>query len=175
MKKLNITGKDIIQTLGLLIGILLARFFLIDNVRVEGQSMYPTLNMEKYNDRVVIEKYKHYNKDYKRGDIVILKSDRTNNDTFIKRVIGLPGETIEIKQGKVYVDNNLLEEDYLINNIITNPQMKLIVPQGSLFLLGDNRGNSRDSRDIGTVSIDDILGKASYRFNLLHLDFEKLK
>lgn len=175
MKKLNITGKDIVQTLGLLIGILLARFFLIDNVRVEGQSMYPTLNMEKYNDRVIIEKYKHYTKDYKRGDIVILKSDKTNNDIFIKRVIGLPGETVEIKQGKVYIDNNLLEEDYLSNNISTNPQMKLIVPQGSLFILGDNRGNSTDSRVIGTVSIDDILGKASYRFNLLHLDFEKLK
>lgn len=175
MKKLSIKRKDVIQTLGLLIGILLVRVFLIDNVRVEGQSMYPTLNMEEYNDRVVVERYKHYTKNYKRGDVVILKSHRTNNDIFIKRVIGLPGETIEIKQGRVYINDNLLEEDYLSDNMNTNPQMKVVVPQGHLFVLGDNRVNSTDSRIIGTVSIDDILGQASYRFNILHLDFEKLK
>lgn len=107
MKKLSIKRKEAIQTLGLLIGILLVRVFLIDNVRVEGQSMYPTLNMEEYNDRVVVERYKHYTKNYKRGDVVILKSHKTNNDIFIKRIIGLPGETVEIKQGRIYINNNL--------------------------------------------------------------------
>lgn len=175
MKNQGFSLKDILQTLGILLIILVLKFFIIDNAKVQGQSMYPTLNAGEHNDRVIIERYKHYTKDYKRGDIVILKTNKINRDILIKRIIGLPGETVEIKEGKVYVDNNLLGEDYLSEDVITNPSMKVVVSERNVFVLGDNRGNSTDSRIIGAVPIDDILGKAIYRFNILDFEVEKLK
>lgn len=175
MKKLGFNFKDIVQTLGILLVILVLKTFVIDNAKVQGQSMYPTLNSGEHNDRVIIEKYKHYTKGYKRGDIIILKSDKTDKDILIKRIIGLPGETVEIKQGKVYVNNELLTESYLPGDIITNPSMKVDVEDGHVFVLGDNRGNSTDSRMLGVIPVDDIIGKATFKFNILDFDFEKLR
>ncbi|MEG0772470.1 signal peptidase I [Clostridium sp.] len=175
MKKLGFNFKDIVQTLGILLVILVLKTFVIDNAKVQGQSMYPTLNSGEHNDRVIIEKYKHYTKDYKRGDIIILKSDKIDKDILIKRIIGLPGETVEIKQGKVYVNNELLTEAYLPGDIITNPSMKVHVEDGHVFVLGDNRDNSTDSRMLGIIPIDDIIGKATFKFNILDFDFEKLR
>jgi signal peptidase I len=175
MKNSSFNLKDILQTLGALVVILILKFFVIDNARVQGQSMYPTLNSGEHNDRVIIEKYKHYTKDYKRGDIIILKSDKTDKDILIKRIVGLPGETVEIKQGKVYVNNELLTEEYLPRDIITNPSMKVEVEEEHVFVLGDNRENSTDSRILGAIPINDIIGKATFKFNILDLDFEKLR
>jgi signal peptidase I len=175
MNKLKENMKDIIQTLLILIVILAVKFFVVDNARVEGKSMYPTLNEGNHNDRVVIERFKHYTKDYKRRDIIILKAHNLDKDILIKRIIGLPKDTVEIKSGKVYVNGEVLKEDYLPEGVITNPNMKIVVPEGDVFVLGDNRGNSTDSRIIGPVKFDDILGKATYRFNLSEFSFEKLK
>ncbi|WP_346913827.1 signal peptidase I [Clostridium sp.] len=136
------------------------KVFIIDVVSVQGCSMYPTLNEQ--HDKVILEKYKQFTDDYDRGDIVVIKMDDRN---IIKRIIGLPNETIEIKNGYVYINGELLKEEYLDKDIRTYPDMKVIVPEGHIFVLGDNRENSKDSRHIGVVKIEDVLGKAIYRFN----------
>lgn len=175
MKKLNTNFKELVQTLIILVVILVLKFFIIDNARVEGQSMYPTLNMGEHNDRVVIEKFKHFTKDYKRGDIIILRVHNLEKDILIKRIIGMSQDIVEIKSGKVLVNGEVLKEAYLPEEVITNPEMKVVVPEGKVFVLGDNRGNSTDSRVIGAIDVEDILGKAIFKFNLRDLSFEKLR
>ncbi len=124
--------------------------------------MYPTLN--ESHDKVILEKYKQFTDDYNRSDIIVINEEILDK-RIIKRVIGLPNETVEIKNGYIYINGELLKEEYLDKDIRTYPDMKVIVPEGHIFVLGDNRGNSKDSRHIGVVKIEDVLGKAIYRFN----------
>jgi signal peptidase I len=127
---------------------------------IPSESMIPTFQA---NDRLLIDK-KAYEKTLpQRGDIIVLnpteKLRQQNFDKpFVKRVIGLPGETIEIKNGNVYVDNQPLQEEY-----IAEPPKKIIkqqkIPEGAYFVLGDNRNNSFDSQYWGYLPEDLILGK----------------
>ncbi len=123
--------------------------------------MYPTLN--EYHDKVILEKYKQFTDDYDRGDIVVVKLENRN---IIKRVIGLPNETIKIKNSDVYINGELFEEPYLDDSVKTYPDMTIKIPSDSIFVMGDNREYSLDSRSIGAIKIDDIMGKSVYRFNL---------
>ena len=88
--------------------------------------------------------------------------------SYIKRVIALPGEHIQIKDGKVYINGNELQEDYLVEGVETRSQggqfIDLIVPEGTVFVMGDNRGNSGDSRIFGCIPYDKIEGKVVFRF-----------
>jgi signal peptidase I len=133
--------------------------FVVTPVRVRGRSMLNTL---KNNDIMILNKLSYKNNDIKRFDIVVVKN---NNELIIKRVIGLPGEKISYKNNELYVngkkvnesfkkvkDDNL--EDYTIDNEV--------VPKGYYFVLGDNRPESADSRIIGYIKKDKILGKCSY-------------
>lgn len=145
-----------------LIAIVLALFiktFLLEFVLVEGNSMYPTLHN---NDRLIVTKVQYYFSKPQFNDIIILNYD--NNIEFVKRVIGMPGDTVEIKDSVVYINNEPLKEPY----INSEPYLdfdKVVVPEGSYFVLGDNRNNSRDSRfnDVGYIDEDDIIGKVVYR------------
>lgn len=166
--------KDIFQTVLIMAVILGVKIFLIDSSVVMGQSMYPTLNENGHNDRVIVERYKQFTKDYNRGDVVVLKADNAAKDKYIKRVIALSNETVEIKDGNVYVNGEVLIENYLPTNILTKPDMKIVVPEGCVFVLGDNRIDSTDSRDLGPINKEDILGRASFKFNILDLSFKKL-
>ncbi len=148
------------------------KVFVIDVVSVQGCSMYPTLN--ESHDKVILEKYKQFKKDYSRGDIVVIKEKSVINKTIIKRIIGLPDETIEVKNGHVYINEELLNEEYLDDTIKTYPDMRIVIPKDSIFVLGDNRENSRDSREIGAIEIDEVLGKAIYRFNFREKLFNEL-
>jgi signal peptidase I len=148
------------------------KVFIIDVVSVQGCSMYPTLNEQ--HDKVILEKYKQFKKDYSRGDIVVIKEKSVINKTIIKRIIGLPDETIEVKNGHVYINEELLNEEYLDDTIKTYPDMRVVIPEDSIFVLGDNRENSRDSREIGAIEIDKVLGKAIYRFNFREKLFNEL-
>lgn len=124
---------------------------------VEGQSMQPTL----YNYNIVITE--RNTKDLVRGQIIVFDARPIDKCYYIKRVIGLPGDVIEIRDGAVYVNESRLVEIYLKKGTITEGKIKIRVPSNEVFVLGDNRSVSSDSREIGTISIDKIKGHAYFR------------
>ena len=129
---------------------------------VPSGSMEPTLMT---NDMVMVERYKS-NMEIKRGDIVTFRYPDNKSELFVKRVIGLPGEQIEIKKGRVYVNGKLLDESsYLKVTPNSNGDGVYYVPENSYFMLGDNRNHSHDSRFWTNkyVKEDDIEGKPIFR------------
>jgi signal peptidase I len=149
--------RDLVETLvpAVVIAILI-NLFLAQATRVYGQSMEPNLHT---NQRLVIEKVSYRFHGPRRGDIVVLKLPDQSDELLIKRVIGLPGERVEIRDGHVYVDGALLDEPYLDQRTPGNMASRIIPPL-HVFVLGDNRMASNDSRAFGPVSLDNLLGKA---------------
>ena len=138
---------------------LLVRHFVVEIFMVEGGSMHPNL----YNgERLVVNKFIYNFTEPERGEVVVFKY--TDNKDFIKRVVGLPGETIEIDEGKINIDGIKLEEDYNVNRKVDEDFGPKDVPQGNYFVLGDNRESSKDSRSFGTISKEQIKGRASFVF-----------
>lgn len=135
---------------------LLINKFLLFKIYIPSESMVPTLQV---GDQLFVTKV--YNKDrIKRGDILVFYSEELS-ELLIKRVIGLPGETVEIKgDGTVYVDGQGLDEPYVINK--STKTGKFQVPEGKVLFLGDNRANSKDSRywQEPYISLDDVRGEA---------------
>lgn len=141
----------------LIMVLIFVRLFIVTPVRVDGPSMENTL---KENDILILNKFDH---SYERFDIVVFKY---NNQKLIKRVIGLPGETVEFKNNKLYVNGKYLEEDFLgsksFNFNISDLGYK-VIPEGEFLLIGDNREASYDSRYFGTIKKEDILGTVNLR------------
>ena len=136
---------------------------------VRQHSMYPTLN--EY-DFLIVNRLLYKQGDPKTGDIIVfnssLKTVDGENKLLIKRVIAVPNDEIFISNGKVHLNNKLFNETYLGGMDTFGKDVegvKLIIPEGSVFVMGDNRANSMDSRDniVGLVDIDDIVGKAFVR------------
>lgn len=135
---------------------------------VKGQSMYPTLDEYDY---LIINRMPYINSLPKHGDIIVFRTNlytpSNKEKDLIKRVIGIPGDVIEIKEGKVYRNGEEINEPYINDefSIGTNGKLKVEVLEDTVFVMGDNRGNSLDSRDerVGLVYIDDIKGKAIVR------------
>lgn len=132
---------------------------------IPSGAMIPTLQID---DRLIIDKWSYRFQQPQRGDIVVFSPTETLKqqnfkDAFIKRIIGLPGDKIQVKDGKVYVNNQPLEEKYIAEapNYQYGP---VTVPPNSYFVLGDNRNNSYDSHYWGFVPKENIIGKASKRF-----------
>jgi signal peptidase I len=143
-----------------LVIVLLVNVFIAQATRVEGQSMEPNLHDRQ---RLIIEKVSYHFHSPERGDIVVLRSPTRQSEPLIKRVIGLPGETIEIRNDQVYIDGVVLDEPYLTQETFGSMSAKL-VPEGQVFVMGDNRGSSNDSRIFGTIPLDDIIGRAWLRY-----------
>lgn len=157
---------DMLETVGLAIVLFLVINLASARVRVDGYSMLPTLHNNQYVlvDRLV--------RTYQRGDIIVFRPPIYPPESFlrrligqpglfedyIKRVIGLPGDVVEVRDGKVYVNGNPLQETYIAE--APNYTGTWQVPQGTLFVLGDNRNNSSDSHKWGPVPIGNVLGKA---------------
>ncbi|OGV69900.1 MAG: signal peptidase I, partial [Lentisphaerae bacterium RIFOXYA12_FULL_60_10] len=124
--------------------------------RVESISMEPTLIED---DFVLVYRLAYSLGEPERGDVVVFQyPPETNQVPYIKRIIGLPGDTIKVEAGQVFINGQPLEEPYL--KVPTNRGGEWVVPLGSIFVMGDNRNNSSDSRVFGPVPIEDVMGKA---------------
>jgi signal peptidase I len=130
--------------------------FLAQATRVFGQSMEPNLHTDQ---RIVVEKLSYRFHLPQRGDIVVLRLPQNTTELLIKRVVALPGETVEVHSGRVWVDGQPLDEPYLTQPTL-GEMPALTVPDESVFVLGDNRGFSNDSRAFGPVPMELIMGHA---------------
>ena len=133
---------------------LVVRTFLFEPVRVDGSSMSATL---ANGEVMFVTKPEYLMGDPQRFDVVICHYPNRGNTNFVKRVVGLPGDTVEIKEGYLYVNGEKYEESYITHR----PDYQLsayTVPEGQYFLLGDNRSNSNDSHIIGPIDRDMIKG-----------------
>jgi signal peptidase I len=154
--------------LSLALGVaLLVRHFVIQTFSIPSPSMYPTL---KVKDRLLVEKLAYQYRDVRRGEIIVFKTPKAvqvrNDDKvedFVKRVVGLPGETVEIKANTVLINGKVLTEPYLPKGTVTNQDQRIVVPMDEYFVMGDNRGDSFDSRGWGTVPRSMIVGRVLYR------------
>lgn len=176
---------EIVETLLLALFIFVAVRSVMLNFRVDGLSMEPTLDSGQM---LLVNRQIYFHFDLnkivnllpfverdgehiiypfhppQRGDIVVLHPPVDQGKPYIKRVIGLPGERLSIHDGAVYINGQRLEEPYL-NSIATSwpgslGDQEIVIPPDSVFVMGDNRNNSTDSRVFGTVKIDEIIGKA---------------
>lgn len=144
--------KSLIPYIIIIIVVILVRTFIATPVRVNGSSMYPTL---KGNEIMLLNKLGHIN----RFDIVVLKIDG-REDNLIKRIIGLPGETVEIKDNDIYINDKKIEDKYGYG--VTYNIDKVTLKKDEYFILGDNRKISLDSRVFGTIHKDEIKGTTNF-------------
>ena len=149
--------KGTVPYIVIIIAVVLVRRYIITPVQVEGLSMYSTLD----NKEILL--LKKYDKSYQRFDIVVFNY---NNAKLIKRVIGLPGETVEYKNGKLYINGKYVAESFLNNNVTADFTLEELgydkIPDGYYFVMGDNRTNSTDSRIIGLIPSEDIEGTTNF-------------
>lgn len=139
---------------------LLIQLFLAQTTRIESYSMEPTLYE---NQRLVIEKLSYRLRSPKRGEIVVIRPQDGDSVSLIKRVVGLPGETIAVHDDQVFIDGEPLVESYL--RVVTHgfyPPTR--IPDDAIFVMGDNRDRSRDSRMFGPVALEDLVGRAVFRY-----------
>jgi signal peptidase I len=148
---------DVFETLILSLILFLAINAISARIRVDGFSMEPTLHTGEF---VIVNKVSYKIGDPERGDIIVFHYPRNPEQEYIKRVIGLPGDEVEIRNGEVLVNGQILDEPY----IKASPAYPgtWLVPENSLFVLGDNRNNSSDSHNWGEVPLDLVIGKAIF-------------
>ena len=145
---------EIIETVLIAIVLYVTVNALIPRILVDGKSMEPSLH---HNDRVIVNRLAYHLGDVDRGDVVVFK--REDGQDYIKRVIGLPGDTVEFFGGHVYINGLVIAEPYIMAPTIGD-RPAITIPPGTVFVMGDNRNDSSDSRVWGVLSIDDLAGKA---------------
>lgn len=155
--------RELVETLVIaLVIVFVMNTFILQSTIVLGQSMEPTLH--DY-ERIMLDKISYRFHQPERGDVIVFNPPNSSSIPYIKRVIGLPGETVEIHQGHVYINGKELNEAYLQvhSNLVvaTNAEMPAhVVGPDEVFVLGDNRGASNDSRYFGDVKDSSIIGRA---------------
>jgi signal peptidase I len=153
--------RELLETLILtVVTYLLVRTFLFETYRVVGQSMEPTLVQD---ERLIVSKLSYRLHEPQRGDIIVFHDPQEPSRNLIKRIIGLPGEIIEINSGQVFVNGQQLDEPYL-NSPSLRAEPQTPIPEGTYFVMGDNRNNSSDSRSWGVLAKDRIVGKAAFTY-----------
>nr|WP_289623882.1 signal peptidase I [Desertifilum tharense] len=170
------------------------RTFVAEARYIPTESMLPTLQYQPQHDRVLVDKLSYHFQPPQRGDIIVfsppdrmMKYNPTFEDELIKRIVGLPGETVELRDGRVYINDRRLEEDYVASDLYpADPAISasdhqltklnvcpadqqflsgsVVIPPDSYLVMGDNRNNSYDSRCWGVVPRDRIIGRAIMRF-----------
>lgn len=157
-QKVKAVLREIVETLVLAAVIWLAVNFVTMRVMVISISMEPNLYE---GERLIVNRlaYKFFGEP-ERGDVIVFESPTNSKENLVKRVIGLPGETLTVEGGAVYINGVRLEEPYISAPINPNEQGRWTIPAGHYFVMGDNRPRSSDSRSWGMVSWDLIMGKA---------------
>jgi signal peptidase I len=141
--------------------------FLMQPNQVKGESMFPTFSNGDY---ILTSKITYKLRDFQRGDVIVFKSPKNPDIDYIKRIIALPGDRILFKDSKVYVNDTLITENYLSapNNLwetgFAKEGQEIIVPQNNLFVMGDNRPHSSDSREFGPIHFNSVIGQVFYRY-----------
>ena len=130
--------------------------FIVEMYWVPSESMVPTIMVK---DHVVVTKFNYWLREPERGEIVVFESPVEKNKHLIKRLIGVPGDTIEFKDNVLYINGEQVQEDYLYDEVFTADYGPIIVPEEMYFMCGDNRQRSYDSRSWGFVSKEQIIGK----------------
>ncbi len=149
--------REIVETVVLALLIFSLIRVVVQNFRIEGFSMEPNLHQGQY--LIVNKAVYRWMHEPERGDIVVFEYPRAPDRDFIKRVIGLPGETVEVRDGTVFINGVMLDEPYLSEHTRANVAPRTLGP-GEYFVLGDNRDNSSDSRSWGPLPQENIIGKA---------------
>lgn len=159
---------DILETVVFIASIFLVFYlFIIQPNQVKGASMENTFHSGEY---IFTSKVAYKFGPIKKGDVVIFKSPKNNDIELIKRIIALPGDTVLIQNEEVFVNNQKIQEDYIKTptNLIPGGAVvegsPVIVPEGSMFVMGDNRGASSDSREFGPVPETLLIGQVVYRY-----------
>jgi len=160
----------VIVIVGAILLALIVKVFLLQAFYIPSLSMYPTLHE---GDRVLVNKLSYRLHDVNRGDVIVFErppSETSSNiPDLIKRVVGLPGESITIENGSVFVDGKRLDENYLPDGTVTSAanapnkcttDAPCVVPEGKVWVKGDNRGDSKDSRYFGAIDESSIVGRA---------------
>ena len=140
--------------------LVLIHYFIATIHIVQGESMEPNFHTGQI---IITNNLSYLISKPMRGDAIVLRfPGDPDKQKYIKRIIGLPGEQLEIKNGKVYINNEELIESYIPNNVSTYPNMKIDIPEDEYFIIGDNRPNSNDSRFWGTARLNDLIGKGVF-------------
>jgi len=158
---------DILQTFVLAAAIfVIVYLFLLQPNMIKGASMEANFFDGDY---ILTEKVMYRFREPKRGEVVVFQSPTRPDVDYIKRIIALPGETISLTDGIIYIDGNPLGEEYqpvsetAAGRFLSNGE-EFTVPEGTFFVMGDNRMHSSDSREFGTVALEDIRGRAVLRY-----------
>lgn len=166
---LRVWARDIVLSLFIAAAVIV---FLCQPVKVEGTSMLPQLADEQ---RIFVNKLVYRIDGIERGDVIVFRFPEDLRRSYIKRVVGLPGETIEVRKGTVHIDGRALSEPYVPHRYRDRASYPPVtVPEGAYYVLGDHRNTSNDSRTWGTVDKSFIKGKAVFaywppeRFGVVH-------
>jgi signal peptidase I len=148
-------AREVFETVVLTALMFVAIRIVVQNFRIDGQSMEPTLHTSEY---LLVNKISYRYSHPQRGDIIVFDAWGTGKD-YIKRVIGLPGETLDIKDDKVWINGQPLDEPYTLDGT-TRDERHVVLGEDQYYVLGDNRANSQDSRAFGPLDGGKIIGKA---------------
>jgi signal peptidase I len=158
-RELRVWARDLVVALGLAMIIIV---FFYQPVKVEGTSMAPLLSDQ---ERIFINKFVYHFEPVGRGDVVVFWYPLDRTKSFIKRVVGLPGDEVEIRRGRVYINGKTLEEPYVPSQYIdTAAYGPVQIPRDEYFVMGDHRISSNDSRIFGPVPSAFIYGKAVFAY-----------
>lgn len=168
VKKITSFVMDFLETIVVALSIFVVVYlFIVQPHQVKGSSMEPNFHDNEY---ILTDKLSYRLREPKRGEVIIFKAPKNPDVDYIKRVIGLPGDTVKVEGGYVYVNDKKLDEPYLQDKSNLFPGsfitegVDITISDGNLFVMGDNRPHSSDSREFGPIPKNSIIGRAFLRY-----------